>query len=143
MVSFPLSPCIDVDSGSSMAGGSYVIDSLLAAGRKDCTNLHRDVQADTYATAAVIPRRMTYATQEYPSWTDALTRVALGVVLLVIARDIEACDLAHFLHLSVGDMYLRSHSDQTYMYENGAFVPFNGVIPESLPRRCKEYAEYV
>ena len=29
------------------------------------------------------------------------------------------------------------------MYENGAFRPFNGVVPESLSQWCKEYAAYV
>ena len=58
-------------------------------------------------------------------------------------REIEVRDLAHLLHLAVGNMYLRSHPDQTYLYENGAFVPFNGVVPESLFHRCKEYATYV
>ena len=29
------------------------------------------------------------------------------------------------------------------MYENGAFGPFNGVVPESLFHRRNEYATYV
>ena len=85
----------------------------------------------------------TFVTHEYPSWSAALTRVARGVVLLSSTREIEVCDVAHFLHPAVGDMYPQSHPDQTYRYENGEFSPFNGVSPESLFHRCKEYAAYV
>ena len=143
MAPFPLAPCMDVHPGISRAGGSYLINRLFAEGWQGCTNLHRDVQTDAYATDDVIARKMTFASQAYPSWTYALTREALGVVLPISAREIEVRDLAHFLHLAVGHMYLRSHSDQTYMYENGALMPLNGVMPESLFPRCKEYAAYV
>ena len=139
----PPRPFADADSGIPSEGGGYVIDRLLAEERRDCTNLHRDVQTDVYATAAVISRRMTYASQEYPSWTDALTRVALGAVLLVTAREIEEGHIAHFLHLAVGGIYLRSHDRQTHIYENGAFRPFSSFATESLIRQCKEYAANV
>ena len=95
---------MDVVAGSSKAGGSFLINRWFAEGCQDCTNLHRDVQTDAYTTKAVISRRMAFATQEYPSWTDALTRVALGVVLLISTRGIEARDIARFLYLSVGDI---------------------------------------
>ena len=104
-------------SGSSRAGGSYLTNRIFAEGWQDCTNLHRDVQTDAYTTDAVIARMMTFVAQEQPYWSGALTRVAHGVVLLISAREIEVFDLAHFLHLAVGNMYLRSHSDQPYMYE--------------------------
>ena len=66
MASFPIAPCMDVDSGSSRAGGSYLIKRLSAEGWQDCTNLHRDVQTDAYTTGAVIARRATFVSQEYP-----------------------------------------------------------------------------
>ena len=68
---------------------------------------------------------------------------ALAVVLLSSTRAIDVCDLAHFIHLSVGNMYPRPHPGQTYVYENGAFRLFNGVAPASLFQRCKAYADYV
>ena len=132
MESFPPAPCIRGDSGRSRAGGIYVINRLFAEGWQDCTNLHRDVQTDAYATEAVIARMVPFVSQEYPSWSDALTRVGIGVVLLFIPREIEVCDLPRFLHLSVGNMYLRSNSDQAYMYGNGAFAP----LTVSFRSRC-------
>ena len=79
----------------------------------------------------------------YHSWTDALTLVSHGVVLLSSTREIDARDLARFLHLTVGYTYHRPHSVQTYMYGNGAFVLFKGVMSEPLFQSCKEHAAYV
>ena len=94
MAPLPLASCMDVDSGSSMEGGSYLINRLFTEGWQDCTNLHQDVQTDAYKTGDVIARRMTFVAQKYPYCPDALTWVCLGVVLLISAREIEVFYLA-------------------------------------------------
>ena len=60
-----------------------------------------------------------------------------------VACEIAAHDLVHFLHLAQGGAYLRPHSGQTFLYENGAFRLFDGVMPESVIQRRKEYSAYV
>ena len=49
-------------------------------------------------------------------------------------------EMIHFLHPSQGNAHLRPHDGQTFLYDNGAFRLFNGVIPESVLLRCRAYA---
>ena len=50
-------------------------------------------------------------------------------------------EMAHFLRLSKGNAHLRPRAGKTLRYDNGAFRLFNGVAPESVLKRCREYAE--
>ena len=86
---------------------------------------------------------MSFVAENYPALSGELARVALGVSLMSLMREINAQDLVHFLHLAQENMYLRPHTGQTYLYENGAFRLFNGVMPESVLQRRKEYESYV
>ena len=86
---------------------------------------------------------MSFVAENYPALSGELARVALGVSLMSLMREINAQDLVHFLHLAQENMYLRPHTGQTYLYENGAFMRFNGVMPGSVLQRCNEYASYV
>ena len=124
-------------------GGRNVANPLLADGWQNQNQLRRDVQQDTGITRSVIARRMSYVSENYHAWSDELARVSLGVALVSLTRGINAQDLVHFLHLAQGNMYLRSHSGQTYLYENGAPRLFNCATPESVLQRRKEYASYV
>ena len=58
-------------------------------------------------------------------------------------QDINMREMVHFPCLSQGDTHLRSRGWPTFLYDNGAFRIFNGVMPESVVRRCREYAEIV
>ena len=124
-------------------GGSNVTSRLLEDGWQNQNHLRRDVHPDTDLERSVIARRMSYVTENYPERSDELARVALGVALVCLTMEINSQDLVHFLHLAQGDMYLRSHACQTYLYENGAFRLFNGVMPGHVLQRCKDYASYV
>ena len=108
-----------------------------------CDHLMADVQPDVDLTRVVVARRMQYVQTNYPSWTEGVARVALGVVLMSTANSIKMQDMVHFLHLAQGSNYLRSHGGQTYFFDNGAFRLFNGVIPESVLQRCSEFASFV
>ena len=108
-----------------------------------CDHLMADVQPDADLARVVVARRMEYVKTHYASWTEGLSRVALGVVLMSTANSIKMQDMVHFLHLAQGSNYLRSHGGQTYLFENGAFRLFNGVIPESVLQRCAEFASFV
>ena len=124
-------------------GRAYVIGGTFREGWKNCNNLPREVQTDAHLTESVIARMMPFVAHEYPTWSGALTRESLGVDIRRSTREIDSRDIAHCIRRPVGNMYLRSHSGQTYMYENGAFRLLNGVTPESLFQRRKEYAAYV
>ena len=106
-------------------------------------HLTPDVQPDADLTRIVVDRRMQYVSAQYSSWPEGLARVALGVILMSTANSIKMQDMVHFLHLAQGSNYLRSHGGQTYLFDNGAFRLFNGVIPESVLQRCSEFASYV
>ena len=108
-----------------------------------CDHLMADVQPDVDLTRVVVARRMQYVQTHCPSWAEGVARVALGVAHMSTVNSIKMQDMVHFLHLAQGGNYLRSHGGQTYLFENGAFRLFNGVIPESVPQRCSEYASFV
>ena len=106
-------------------------------------HLTPDVQPDADITRIVVDRRMQYVSAHYSAWPEGIVRVALGVILMSTANSIKMQDMVHFLHLAQGSNYLRSHGGQTYLFDNGAFRLFNGVIAESVLQRCSEYASYV
>ena len=105
-------------------------------GNPNLLHLRKEIQPGSDLTWSVIARRNRYVKENYPSWSTDLTRIALGVVLMSVTREITAHDLVHFLHLAQGGAYLRPHSGQAFLYENGAFRLFNGVMPESVIQRC-------
>ena len=116
---------------------------MFREGRQDCNNLLRDVQTNAYLEGSGISRTMSFDAHECPSWPGSLNRVSHGVRLLGITREIAVYDMARYLHLSVGNMYIRPRPGQTYICENGAFKLFNIFLPESLFQRRKEYTAYV
>ena len=82
MVSLPRETGVGGNAGGARSGGSYVLSLMFTEGWQDCNNLDREAQADAYLTGSDIARRMSFVAHEYPSWSDALTRVAVGVVVL-------------------------------------------------------------
>ena len=102
-----------------------------------------DVQPDADLTRIVVDRRMQYVTTHYASWSEGISRVALGVVLMSATKEITTRDMVHFLHLAQGNSYLRSREGQTYLFDYGALRLFSGVVPESALQRCAEFAPYV
>ena len=98
---------------------------------------------DQHRTKSVAGRRMQYVREVYGHWADNLASIALGVVLMSTTREATVQEQVHFLYLALGGNFLRSHSGQTYIYEDGAFHLFNGVAPEYMISRCKEFAESV
>ena len=105
--------------------------------------LKPDAQPDVDLTRIVFGRRVQYVSTQYSSWPVGIARVALGVILMSTANSIKIQDTVHFLHLAKGINYLRSHGGQPYLFDNGAFRLFNGVMPESVLQRCSEFASYV
>ena len=102
-----------------------------------------DVQVDPDLTRSIVAARMKYAEENYTDWTETLRRVSIGVVLMAQTRAVNIQDQIHFLHLAQGDKYMRAHAGQTYLYDNGAFQLYKGVMPESVISRCRRYAECV
>ena len=86
---------------------------------------------------------MPFVEDKHPTWRGELARAALGVFPLSLTGEINAHDVAHFVHLAAGRMYLRSQSGQTYLCGNGAPRLFNGAMPGSLLHRRKGYEAYV
>ena len=58
-------------------------------------------------------------------------------------RGINIQEMVHFPNLSQENTHRRPQSGQAFLYYNGAFRLFNGVMPESVLQRCREYAELV
>ena len=56
-------------------------------------------------------------------------------------RDINMQEMAHCAQLSPGGSHIRYHGGQPFLYENGAFRLFSGVMPASVLQHCREYAE--
>ena len=133
----------EVANGSRADESSSAMASLLARSDPPSSHLRTDVHPDEDPTRSVIDRGMKFVAAEYPSWTDAITRVALGAVLMSKTRGITMQEQVHFLHLSQGSNYIRAHAGQTYLFENGSFRLFNGVLPESTLQRCMEFAARV
>ena len=105
------------------------IEELIDASRTNNTHLSRDVQPDADLTRVVVDRRSKFVAEKYEQWTEGLVRIALGVVLMSTAKEINVQGQVHFLHLAQGDNMMRSHGGNTYLYENGAFRLFKGIMP--------------
>ena len=138
----PESPDVSV-CNDAQETAQDVTHRFLNSGKPNSLHMRSEIQPDSDLTWSVIARRSRYVKENFPSRSADLARIALGVVLMSVTREITAQDLVHFLHLAQGGAYLRSHAGQTFLYENGAFRLFNGVMPESVIQRCKEYSAYV
>ena len=101
------------------------------------------MQPDVDLARALVDRRKKSLAEKYKHWEDGLVRIAMGVVLMSTAKEINAQGLAHFLHRAQGDNIMRPQDGDTHHYENGAFRLFKGVIPESAIRRCGEFSSFV
>ena len=113
--------------------------SISSAGR----TFYAEERPDQHRIKSVVARRARYVREMYSDWTDNMVDIALGVVLMSTTREANVQEQVRFLYLALGGSYLRSHRGQTFIYEDGAFRLFNGVVPEYMVSRCKEYAECV
>ena len=99
-----------------------VTHRFLKGGKLNHQHLRREIKHAAYLSRSVIARIPLYVMAHYPSWSGDLTRIVLGVSPMRLAREITARDMARFPHLAQGGpAYLRPHSGQTFLYENGAF----------------------
>ena len=64
------------------------------------SHLVKETQPDADLTMSVIDRRMRYAGGHYPAWSGEISRVAPGVALMSLAKDITAKDMVQFFHLA-------------------------------------------
>ena len=119
------------------------IGQLINSSRTNNAHLLRDIQPDADLTRIVVERRKNFISEKYQYWTEGLARVALGVVLMSTAKEINVQGQVHFLHLAQGDNMMRAHDGNTFLYENGAFRLFKGIIPESTIQRCADFSSYV
>ena len=98
---------------------------------------------DTESTRSLVTSRNTIMKEKHPYWCESLRMLALGILHAAEIRDAHMRELAHFLYISVGEDYLRANDGHMYLYNDGAFSIFTGVIPESLLSMCKIYAQQV
>ena len=133
----------DAVNGSRAEESSSAIDSFLARSDPPSSHLRTDAQPDEDLTRSVIDRGVKFGATEYPTWEGAITRVAIGAVLMSKTRGITTQEQVRFVHLSQGSNYIRAHAGQTYLSENGPFRLFNGVLRESTLQRCMEFAARV
>ena len=70
--------------------------------KPNSTHMRREIHPDSDTAWSVIARRNRYVKDNYPSRSADLTRIALGVVLMSVTREITAQDLVHFPHLAQG-----------------------------------------
>ena len=129
----------DASSGEYSGSMSSLFRSISSGSRKFVA----EERPDLHRTKSVAGRRMQYVREVYSHWADNLACIALGVVLMSTTREANVQEQVHFLYLALGGNFLRSHRGQTYIYEDGAFHLFNGVVPEYMISRCKEFAESV
>ena len=71
-------------------------------------------------------------------WGDGLVRVALGVLPMSTAKEVNFQGAARLLHLAQDGNVIRSRDGNTYLYGNGAFRLFKWITPESTIQRCEE-----
>ena len=89
-----------------------------------------------------VDRLAQYVRDVYIDWEDNMAAITLGVVLMSTYRGGGgAQEKVHFPSLALGGIPLRPHRGQTCLYEDGAFRLFDGVGPEYMIARCKEYAD--
>ena len=124
-------------------GLSAELESLFGKEVDAVAHLREDAHPDAELTKCVVALRMLLVESKCPQWPEFIRRVALGVLLMSTTRDINMQEMVHFPNLSQGDTHLRSREWQTFLYDNGAFRLFNGVMPESVLQRSREYAEIV
>ena len=95
---------------------------------------------DTKSIPDVVTRRRETVHQHYPTRAPFVISIALWVLRIIGVRDISPHDLIRFLYLAHGDDVLWAHDGQKYIYNNGAFTIFIGLLPESLQSRRQKYA---
>ena len=105
--------------------------------------IYSDVVEDSDSIRSVVRARRDTIAANFSKWPTGVVLISLGVLLMSRARDIHMQDLVHFLFLAQGEEFLRAHDGQTYIYMDGAFTVFSGLIPESLLTRCNAYAQRV
>ena len=108
------------NNGSQTNESIATIDSLLARPDPPVNHIRADVHPDEDLTRSVIGRRMQFASGEYRKWTDAITRVALGTVLMSKTRGVTIQEPARFPHLPKGSNCIRPHAWRAYLLGNGS-----------------------
>ena len=66
------------------------IEQLVDASRTNSTHLNSDVQPDCDLARVLVGRRKKFLAGKYEHWAEGLVRVALGVVLMSTAKEINA-----------------------------------------------------
>ena len=128
------------DTDSEDAGR---FDNLPRSISSEDRKFYAEEQPDQHRIKSVVARRVRYVRCMYSDWADNMVDIALGVVLMSTTREANVQEHVHFLYLALGGSYLRPRRGQTFLYEDGASPLINGVAPEYLVSRCKEYAECV
>ena len=100
-----------------------------------------DAKVDPDPTRSLVVSPSQYVGETYPYWTDTIRRVAIGVILMVQTRAVNIHGRIHIIHLAQGNKYMRPHAGKTYLYDNGAFQLYRGIMRESVLPRCRRYAE--
>ncbi len=80
--------------------------------------------------------------ERFPCWSRHLVGLATGALAIYRLRlvDMFRREYALLLWLIEGDDYLRAHDGAAYLYHNdGAFVAYRGIPPESTFGRVKAY----
>ena len=77
-------------------GLSSEMESLFGKEVDTVAHLEEDVQPDAELTKCVVARRMLLVESKCPQWPDFIRRVALGVLLMSTARDINMQEMVHF-----------------------------------------------
>ena len=130
--------------GEKIYGDTGILDDLLSYGascEEAFSNIYIDEKKDTESIRALVSSRNALMQAKHPNWSDSLRMLALGVLHIVEIRDAHMRELAHFLYISAGEDYLRANDGHMYLYDDGAFSIFTGVITESLLSRCKIYGQ--
>ena len=66
------------------------IEKLVDASRTNSAHLNCDVQPDCDLARVLVGRRKKFLAGKYEHWAEGLVRVALGVVLMSTAKEINA-----------------------------------------------------
>ena len=104
----------DACTGDSSSCGVDVVNHLLGDGESHRPHLIWEIQPDLDLTRSVIDRRMRYVEENYPSWSNEIARVALGVAPMILKNDITPHGRAHFLHLAQGEFSLCRTADRRF-----------------------------
>ena len=137
--SVPASAGVPPPSTSS-TGLSTLMSNLFEQG----TRIEREAARDVVVSEDIptsIQRVWAQVQEAHPEWDPAVQKLAVAALSVYQLRLIDMDLRVHVLltHIVEGGRHMRAHAGACYLYQNGSWRPFKGVIPEATMARIKKF----